>query len=197
MTDSNITRDRVTSPLADEEAMLGEGESDLELEPDPTSADGGGQPAVATSAQTARPGTAGGVGANGADGTLGTSTDRSDRAAGAAATPARGADTAPDTLTTADRLTTANTVSAPLFEDAGQLSARWQSVQVAFVDEPRRAVEDADHPVAEMMDRLNNLFRSQREDLEGAWNAGTDASTEDLRVALQRYRSFFERLLAA
>ncbi len=85
---------------------------------------------------------------------------------------------------------------APLFGDPSGFTTRWQAVQVMFVDEPRRAVEDADRLVTEMMDRLSELFRSQREDLEHAWNNGGAASTEDLRVALQRYRSFFERLLA-
>ena len=86
---------------------------------------------------------------------------------------------------------------APLFSDAQELALQWQSVQVTFVDEPRRAVQDADRLVTEMMSRLNDLFRSQQHDLEGAWNAGDEVSTEDLRVALQRYRSFFERLLSA
>ena len=90
-----------------------------------------------------------------------------------------------------------STGKAPLFGDTGELSSRWQSVQVVFVDEPRRAVEDADHLVTEMMDRVSELFRSQRQDLERTWHAGNEVSTEDLRVALQRYRSFFERLLAA
>ncbi len=86
---------------------------------------------------------------------------------------------------------------APLVGGADQFAARWQSVQVTFVDEPRRAVEDADRLVREVMDRMTELFSSQRAELEQAWHSGGQASTEDLRVALQRYRSFFERLLAA
>jgi hypothetical protein len=87
--------------------------------------------------------------------------------------------------------------AGPLLSDSGEFTARWQSVQVIFVDEPRRAVEDADRLVREVMDRLTQVFSAQRDDLEKTWHAGGEASTEDLRVALQRYRSFFERLLAA
>ncbi|HZQ56528.1 MAG TPA: hypothetical protein VFA84_00750 [Acidimicrobiales bacterium] len=93
--------------------------------------------------------------------------------------------------------TTAGGGAGPLLSDPGEFTARWQSVQVIFVDEPRRAVEDADRLVREVMDRLTQVFSSQRDDLEKTWHAGGEASTEDLRLALQRYRSFFERLLAA
>jgi len=92
---------------------------------------------------------------------------------------------------------TAQGGAGPLLSDSGEFTARWQSVQVIFVDEPRRAVEDADRLVRDVMDRLTQVFSSQRDDLEKTWHAGGEASTEDLRVALQRYRSFFERLLAA
>ncbi len=88
-------------------------------------------------------------------------------------------------------------MTSELLGPTEDLSARWQSVQVEFVDEPRRAVEDADRLVSEVTDRLLERFRRQREDLEQTWNAGDDVTTEDLRLALQRYRSFFERLLAA
>jgi hypothetical protein len=93
--------------------------------------------------------------------------------------------------------TAAQADSGQLLGGSGDFAARWQSVQVIFVDEPRRAVEDADRLVREVMDRLTDVFRLQRDDLEKAWHAGGEASTEDLRLALQRYRSFFERLLAA
>jgi len=81
--------------------------------------------------------------------------------------------------------------------DAAALQERWQEVQAAFVDEPRRAVEDADSLVAELMQRLAETFASERSALEAQWDRSGDVSTEDLRVALQRYRSFFDRLLAA
>jgi hypothetical protein len=84
-----------------------------------------------------------------------------------------------------------------LLDDTSGLSERWQEIQTRFVDEPRRAVEDADGLVADVLRQLTDTFSRERDRLEHEWNAGEDVSTEDLRVALQRYRSFFERLLAA
>jgi hypothetical protein len=74
---------------------------------------------------------------------------------------------------------------------------RWKDIQAEFVDEPRKAVQDADALVAELMQRLAQMFASEREQLESRWAGGDDVSTEDLRHGLRRYRSFFERLLAA
>jgi hypothetical protein len=75
--------------------------------------------------------------------------------------------------------------------------ARWESVQTGFVDEPRRAVQNAHDLVDQLVDQLANSFRRERDGLEGTWSSGADVSTEDLRIALQRYRSFFDRLLSA
>ena len=88
--------------------------------------------------------------------------------------------------------------TAPLFsgDEAGKLKARWDAIQVGFVDEPRKAVEDADALVASTMQRLAEMFSEERSKLEGQWDRGDDVSTEDLRVALRRYRTFFERLLS-
>ena len=83
--------------------------------------------------------------------------------------------------------------------DAGDTEAfrsRWRELQAGFVDEPQRVVEAADTLVAEVMQRLAQTFAAERESLEAQWAGGGEASTEDLRVALQRYRSFFERLLS-
>jgi hypothetical protein len=87
----------------------------------------------------------------------------------------------------------------PLFggEDADRYRARWSDVQAAFVDEPRRAVEDADALVAELMQQLAETFSAERAALERQWDRDGDVSTEDLRVGMQRYRSFFDRLLSA
>jgi hypothetical protein len=74
---------------------------------------------------------------------------------------------------------------------------RWREIQAGFVDEPRQAVQDADRLVADLMQRLARMFATEREQLEARWSAGDSVSTEDLRLGLQRYRSFFERLLAA
>jgi len=78
-----------------------------------------------------------------------------------------------------------------------EFQGRWESIQVTFVDDPRDAVENADALVAELMQRLADGFAQERERLEGQWSRGEDVSTEDLRVSLQRYRSFFRRLLSA
>jgi hypothetical protein len=82
-------------------------------------------------------------------------------------------------------------------EQSGDFRRRWQEIQAGFVDEPRQAVEQADTLVADLLQRLASGFSDERKRLEGQWDRGGDVSTEDLRVALTRYRSFFDRLLAA
>jgi hypothetical protein len=74
---------------------------------------------------------------------------------------------------------------------------RWKEIQAQFVDEPRSAVQNADALVADLMQRLASMFAAERDQLESRWTSDGDVSTEDLRQGLQRYRSFFERLLAA
>lgn len=88
--------------------------------------------------------------------------------------------------------------ATPLFagNDAEKFRARWGSIQSGFVDEPQRAVEQADALVAEVMQRLAQVFADERSQLEHQWAGGGDTDTEKLRVALRRYRSFFDRLLA-
>jgi len=76
-------------------------------------------------------------------------------------------------------------------------TSRWREIQTSFVDEPRESVEKADALVGDMMQRLAAIFSSERERLEAQWDNGGDVSTEDLRVALTRYREFFDRLLSA
>ncbi len=73
---------------------------------------------------------------------------------------------------------------------------RWDEVQTSFVDEPKKAVEDADSLVASMVSRIAEQFSREREQLESQWESGSDVSTEDLRQAFKRYRAFFGRLLA-
>jgi hypothetical protein len=87
---------------------------------------------------------------------------------------------------------------APLLSEelSTTFQRRWEEVQTRFVDEPRGAVEDADGLVANLMQQLAQGFAQERERLEAQWGRGEDISTEDLRVALQRYRSFFQRLLS-
>lgn len=87
--------------------------------------------------------------------------------------------------------------AATLFpeNEAKDFRTRWTDIQTGFVDEPRRSVEQADALVAEVIKRLANGFAEERSKLEGQWGRGDDVSTEDLRVSLRRYRSFFDRLL--
>jgi hypothetical protein len=112
-------------------------------------------------------------------------------------------------LTTADLVREADEVDTasrtdegerePLFagDEAEGYRGRWSEIQAAFVDEPRKAVEDADGLVAELMQKLAETFSDERSKLEQQWDRDGDVSTEDLRIGLQRYRSFFDRLLSA
>jgi hypothetical protein len=86
---------------------------------------------------------------------------------------------------------------APLFtsSECETFRSRWDRIQIGFVDEPRKSVEDADNLVADTMKRLAEVFADERTKMEEQWSAGGDVSTEDLQLALQRYRSFFNRLL--
>jgi hypothetical protein len=79
--------------------------------------------------------------------------------------------------------------------EAAGYRTQWDAIQTGFVDEPRRAVEEADALVALVMKRLAEVFADERTTLERQWDRGSEISTEDLRVALRKYRSFFERLL--
>jgi hypothetical protein len=99
---------------------------------------------------------------------------------------------------TANRDENAQADASPLFpaSEATSFRARWSEAQTSFVDEPRHAVEQADGLVAEMMQRLAQVFADERSKLEQQWSQGDDVSTEELRVGLRRYRSFFDRLLS-
>jgi len=102
-------------------------------------------------------------------------------------------DQEPETLATA----VAASEPMPLFTEPemGDFRAQWSKVQTGFVDAPRRTVEDADKLVTAVMQRLAEGFANERSGLEKQWDTGNNVSTEGLRVALQRYRSFFDRLL--
>ncbi|HEX3486535.1 MAG TPA: hypothetical protein VHT51_15860 [Micropepsaceae bacterium] len=80
-------------------------------------------------------------------------------------------------------------------EECNRLRHQWDDIQTSFVDEPRRAVEQADNLVAISMKRVAEMFADERAKLESQWDRSGNVSTEDLRLALQRYRSFFQRLL--
>jgi hypothetical protein len=82
-------------------------------------------------------------------------------------------------------------------DETQDFTMRWREIQIAFVDEPRDSVANADALVAELTQRLASSFSDERQRLEGQWDRGDDVSTENLRVAVTRYRSFFDRLLSA
>src|SRR5262245_26418418 len=81
-------------------------------------------------------------------------------------------------------------------EEVDDFRVRWNEIQVGFVDEPRLAVREADSLVAELMKRLAEIFSEEHSRLEEQWSQGSEVSTEDLRLSLKRYRSFFNRLLS-
>jgi|RhiMethySRZTD1v2_1073278.scaffolds.fasta_scaffold476802_2 hypothetical protein len=87
---------------------------------------------------------------------------------------------------------------APLLpgDEAEQFRRRWEDLQTGFVDQPRQTVEEANKLVGALMQQLTEGFSEERSSLESQWDSGDDVSTEDLRVALTRYRSFFNRLLS-
>jgi hypothetical protein len=93
---------------------------------------------------------------------------------------------------------TADVSDAMLFADSEltDMRSRWVEVQSAFVDDPRDCVQKADGLVADVVDQLTTSFSGARAHLEEQWSRGEEVSTEDLRIALKRYREFFERLLA-
>jgi hypothetical protein len=92
----------------------------------------------------------------------------------------------------------AGETNEPLFahtENEG-FRERWHRVQASFVDDPKTAVREADELVSSVIDRLTESFSGAREKIEHGWSQGGEVSTEDLRQALRRYRSFFDRLLS-
>ena len=88
--------------------------------------------------------------------------------------------------------------NTPLLPDelADRMKESWTSIQASFVDEPRRAVQEADELVAAAIKHIAETFARERSHLESQWDREGEVSTEDLRVALTRYRSFFQRLLS-
>jgi hypothetical protein len=81
-------------------------------------------------------------------------------------------------------------------KEIDELKSRWNSIQIKFVDQPHAAVEQADGLVTEALDRINQVFSDKRTILNEQWTNHQDISTEDLRITLQNYRSFLNRILA-
>lgn len=98
----------------------------------------------------------------------------------------------------ASRLTGEDQQLVPLFapDAAKDFRSRWVAVQSGFVDDPRQSVRQGDDLVAEVLKNLTETFSKERAKLEGSLEQTDKASTETLRVALRRYRSFFDRLLS-
>jgi hypothetical protein len=92
---------------------------------------------------------------------------------------------------------TRNDELVPLFEEdaARKFRSRWLAIQSKFVDDPGDSVKQADDLVADVIKNVTMNFANRRVSLEKQWNGGDNTSTEDLRVALKQYRSFFDRLL--
>jgi len=108
-----------------------------------------------------------------------------------------GADPAPVTTGTPPPETDSSTEKSLFGEnELSAIRSRWDDVQAGFVDDPRDCVQKADGLVSDVVDQLTTGFADARSRLEAQWSRGEEASTEDLRVALMRYREFFERLLA-
>ena len=109
--------------------------------------------------------------------------------------PARTVETDPSTAATVG---TDPSTEESLFgnDKLSDLRSRWDHVQSGFVDDPRESVQQADGLVSDVVDQLTTGFSEARSRLEAQWARGEEASTEDLRLALKRYREFFERLLA-
>jgi hypothetical protein len=86
----------------------------------------------------------------------------------------------------------------PLFtpDRAETYRNRWISIQSSFVDDPRQAVRSGDELVAQVMANLASTFADERHRMEAQLDATGEGATENLRVALRRYRSFFDRLLS-
>ena len=82
-----------------------------------------------------------------------------------------------------------------LVDDPDKMMLRWQEVQVSFVDDPREALRTADALIQQVMKQVEDMFAAERTAMERQWSRGEDVSTEDMRLVLQRYRSFFNRLL--
>ena len=81
-------------------------------------------------------------------------------------------------------------------DDRGSYQQRWDDIQVRFIDEPRQCVREADDLVGEVTTRISDRFSSARQDMEQRWDGGNEPTTEELRQAVQRYRDFFQRLVA-
>src|SRR5262245_47198573 len=78
----------------------------------------------------------------------------------------------------------------------GELRGRWTAIQSRFVDQPRKAVEEADNLLTTTVQQLEEVFSAERANIQKRWTRGEQVTTEDFRLAFQNYRAFFDRLLS-
>ena len=76
------------------------------------------------------------------------------------------------------------------------LQSRWQTIQMEFVDKPKGTVAKADQLIEEVIDRLEQLLTQKRDELKQEWGRSDEPTTEELRLALQHYRTFLNQLLS-
>ena len=176
--DAGSAAERLGGPLEDEQTRdtAGEAEADVGRRADTTAGEDERSSDTASEAETD-------VGRR-ADTTAGEGEQSPDTATEAQTDADRQADTGAGQRTT---------LIEP--ERAESYNSRWNELKSEFVDDPRRAVRGANELVGEVLDELEELFRRQRADLEHGLDS-EQTSTEDLRQALGRYRSFFDRLLS-
>ena len=174
---------RTDAPVAGTESTTAE-----TVSTDPTIAESvqpGPPPAVTGGTEQAPGGSAATVGTN----------PTTAQSVGTQPLPARTVETDPSTAATVGN---DPSTEESLFgnDKLSDLRSRWDHVQSGFVDDPRECVQQADGIVSDVVDQLTTGFSEVRSRLEAQWARGEEASTEDLRLALKRYREFFERLLA-
>jgi hypothetical protein len=87
---------------------------------------------------------------------------------------------------------------APAWDAGGveQYRGRWRELQLRFVDDPYAATGEAAALVDDAVSALTQRLTAQKASLDGWQTAGRD-DTEVLRMAMQRYRVFLDRLLAS
>jgi hypothetical protein len=79
--------------------------------------------------------------------------------------------------------------------EADGFRARWESIQVGFVDDPRTSVQSAAQLIGDAMKRLSEEVATERRKFETSSRRENGKATEEMRLLLRRYRSFFKHLM--
>jgi hypothetical protein len=85
------------------------------------------------------------------------------------------------------------TLASPVADDSTSADARWHEILAMFVDDPRSSVELAAGLVDDSAEALVTFVQERQHALLSAWQ-GDDAGTEEMRIALQQYRTFWNRI---